>query len=47
MELDFAMSDLLEVKVADTRLGHKGRVVNRFSRNWLLYAVQFPDNRVG
>ena len=47
MELDFAISDLVEVKAAGIRLGHRGRVVNRFTRIRLLYAVQFPDNCIG
>ena len=47
MELDLAIGDLVEVKATGIRFGHKGRVVNRFTSNRLLYAVQFPDNCVG
>ena len=45
--MDFVISELVEVKAPGIRLGHRGRVVNRFARNQLLYAVQFPDNCVG
>ena len=47
MEPDFAINDLVEVKAPGIRLKHRGRVVNRFARSRLLYAVQFPDNCVG
>ena len=47
MEVDFAISDLVEVKTAGVRLGHRGRVVNLFARSRPLYAVQFPDGCVG
>ena len=47
MELDFAISDLVEVKATGIRLGHRGWVVNRFARNRALYAVQFPDKCIG
>ena len=44
-ELD--ISDLVKVNALGTRFGHRGRVVNRFTQNRPLYAVQFPDNCVG
>jgi len=47
MELDLAINDPVEVKAPGIRLGHRGRVVNRFARTRPLYAVQFPDNCVG
>ena len=47
MEPDFAINELVEVKACGIRLGHRGRVVNRFAGSRLLYAVQFPDNCVG
>jgi len=47
MELDLVINDPVEVKVPGIRLGHRGRVVNRFARARPLYAVQFPDNCVG
>ena len=47
MEPDLAINDPVEVKAPGIRLGHRGRVVNRFARTRLLYAVQFPDNCVG
>jgi len=47
MKLDFAISDLVEVKATGIRLGHKGRVVNRFARTRPLYAVQFTNNCIG
>ena len=47
MELDFAINELVDVKASGIRLGHRGRVVNRFALPRPLYAVQFPDNCVG
>ncbi|KKN43838.1 hypothetical protein LCGC14_0699300 [marine sediment metagenome] len=47
LELDLAINSLVEVKAPCIRLGHRGRVFNRFARTRPLYAVQFPDNCVG
>ncbi len=47
MELDFAINEVVEVKAPSIRLGHRGRVVNRFAHSRSLYGVQFPDNCVG
>jgi len=47
MGLDITINDPVEVKAPGIRLGHQGRVVNRFARTRPLYAVQFPDNCVG
>jgi len=47
VEVDFAINDPVEVKAPGVRLGHRGRVVNLFSRSRPLYAVQFPDGCIG
>jgi len=47
MELDITINDPVEVKALGIRLGHQGRVVNRFAQTRPLYAIQFPDNCVG
>ncbi len=47
MKLGFAIKEQVEVKATGIRLGHRGRVTNRFSRSRPLYAVQFPDGCIG
>ena len=38
--------DLVEVKAPKARFGLRGHIVNRFSRDCPLYAVQLPDNAI-
>ena len=47
MEPDCAINELVEVTAAGIRIGHRGRLVNRFACIPPLYAVQFPDNCIG
>ena len=43
-DMDLAIGELVEVKAAGIRLGHRGRVVNQFAGRYPLYAVQFRDS---
>ena len=47
MKPDLDIANLVIVKAPNSRLGQRGRVVNRFDRTWTLYAVQFEDNCIG
>jgi len=43
MQFNLAINTLVVVKAPNTRLGQRGRVINRFARTRTLYAVQFDD----
>ena len=47
MQLDLAINNRVLIKAPNARFGQKGRVVNRFTRDRTLYAVQFDDSCVG
>ncbi len=47
MKLGLAIKEQVEVKASGIRLGHRGRVVNRFARSRPIYAIQFSDNCIG
>jgi len=44
--MDLNYKDLVEVKAHGVRFGQRGHIVNRFVRDRLIYAVQFPDNAI-